>query len=162
MVRKGQKIPWIQSLDLGCAHVSCLQYNVTLGMTQFGHMDQDQSVQVLCWDHEFLWDTTEIWPQGQERGIWRAVPSQHLAEIVEDCECHERLLALTTGCWPSPLAADPWWRPRAGAWSPLVWYRGEVCLSHSSSCFSCRADCCYLALVNSWLCNIQIMQPAAL
>lgn len=100
MVRKGQKIPWIQSLDLGCAHVSCLQYNVTLGMTQFGHMDQDQSVQVLCWDHEFLWDTTEIWPQGQERGIWRAVPSQHLAEIVEDCECHERLLALTTGCWP--------------------------------------------------------------
>lgn len=38
----------IQSLDLGCAHISCLQYNVSIGMTQFGYMDQNRISLFKC------------------------------------------------------------------------------------------------------------------
>lgn len=148
MVRKRQEIPSIQSLGMGCAHVSCLWYNVSTGMTQFGCMDQNRISLSKCCAGTVNFSGTQLKYDLRDRkeAHARAVPSQHPAEI-EDCECHEMLLALTTCCWP--LMEGKGWRV----------VNGEVGLSPE---LQLQSRLLLFSLVNSWLCNIQIMQPAAL
>lgn len=159
MVRQGQKIPSIQSLDLGCAHVSSLQYNVSIGMTVWVYGPNRISLFKCCAETmNFSGTQLKYDLRDRKEAYTRAVPQPGWD---------------SRGLWMPWNAAGPlhllltWWPlMEAKGWStvtsgPIQW--GVLFLpSHISSCFSCTADCCYLAFVNSWLCNIQIMQPAAL
>lgn len=119
MVRKGQKIPLIQSLDLGCAHVSCLQYNVSIGMTQFGYMDKNRISLFRCCAGTMNFSGAQLkYDLGDRKEAYtRAVPSPHLAEIAEDCECHEMLPALSACCRPL-TEAEGWSTLTSG---PIRW-----------------------------------------
>lgn len=132
-----RKIPLIQSPDLGCAQVSCLQYNVSIGMAQFGYLDQNRISLGKCCAGTMNFSGTQLKYdlRGRKETHARAVPSQHLVEVGEECECHGPLHLLLT--------------PHRAQRTPLVPYRGQVWFFHSSSCFSCSADCCSLAPVNS-------------
>ena len=100
VIRQGQKTPLMPSLDLGCAHVS----NTTWAQgwhgldmwTGTGSVCSSVVLEPLSSVGQLKYDLRK----DRKEASARAVLSQDLFEIVEDCECHEILLALTTCCWP--------------------------------------------------------------